>query len=532
MMTAAETSMYQLRVFPNLSAPTAEPQPRNPGVGSLAAVLRAFQQTTGWQLRYLAAESARAGKPDLSAPAIPGVGISPGQLRLAADATPPSHGGPPLDRKAAQTMATALSDMLGELLNTQQALRQREAELAAGVPVVPHPDEPGHLADRLEAVLKGGAEAVGCQAAALYLLDEATTQLKLRSCWGLPFARLAEPARRLKGAIADLEAMLGHAVVLNDDVALGHWNPPEDFAAAVCVPVATPTTLLGTVWFFAERRRDFADPETNMLEVVAGRIAADLEREMLWREGVEGARVKRQLAGVERFQRGQLPTVSPLLDGWELAGWTGQAESVGGDFFDWFGLPDGLLAVAVGDALECGLEAAFAATALKAALRAHAPYHREAQQTLARLNLTLWTGSAGDQYASMFLGLVETATGRISCATAGRPGAILLRPSGWELLAEPGPRLGESPETRFEPFGCELQPGEALVLMTDGFANTAGAPGVPAGMEGVAKMLLPKLNLPADLMVRIARDRLEPHRSGGQADDRTLLVVKRRAAPA
>ena len=520
-----DPSTHHLRVFPNPAAPAGDVRPARPAVGSLAAVFRAFQQATGCQLEYLPSDASEAAKADLSAPESPGVGISPGQLRLAADA--PEKGKSTRGRRAAEALAASLSDMLGELLTTQRALWQREAELAAGVPVVPHADEQGHLAERLEAVLKGGAEAVGCQAAALYLLDEATTQLKLRSCWGLPLDRLTDPPRRLKGSIADLEAMLGHAVVLDDHVSLRHWNPPEDFPAAVCVPVSSPTTVLGTVWFFADRQRDFSEHETNILEVVAGRIAADLEREMLWREGVDGARLKRQLAGVERIQRGQLPSISPLLDGWELAGWTRQAESVGGDFFDWFGLPDGLLAVAVGDALERGLEAAFAATALKAALRAHAPYHREAQDTLAQLNLSLWTGSAGDQYASMFLGLIETATGRISCASAGRPRAILLHPGGWEAVDQPGARLGESPESVFEPFGCELAPGEVLLLMTDGMRGVTDLHGNLLGTDHVANALLPRLHLPADQLARVIRDQVEPHFSRENADDCTLLVIKR-----
>ena len=62
-----------------------------------------------------------------------------------------------------------------------------------------------HLAARLEAVLRAGAEAVGGDAIALYLLDEATTELKLRCSWGLPFDRLVAPARPLQGAVADLE---------------------------------------------------------------------------------------------------------------------------------------------------------------------------------------------------------------------------------------------------------------------------------------------------------------------------------------
>ena len=95
--------------------------------------------------------------------------------------------------------------------------------------MVPHREEEKHSAERLEAALLAGAEAVGCDAAALYLLDEATTELKLRNSCGLPFDRLTALARPLQGAVADLEALLGHAVVLNDDSLMGTWKCPRIF---------------------------------------------------------------------------------------------------------------------------------------------------------------------------------------------------------------------------------------------------------------------------------------------------------------
>ena len=286
-------------------------------------------------------------------------------------------------------MGSALGGMLAELLGTNHALWLREAELAAGVPVVAGPDESEHLAVRLQAVLKSGAESVDCPAAGLYLLDEATTSLKLRSSFGMPRERLSEPARPLQGALADLEAMLGHAVVLNDLDRQTHWNPPEDFTAAVCVPVCTPTIILGTLWVFSNEPRDFTDRETNLIEVIAGRLASDLERENLLREGVDSSQWKKDLSAVQRLQRNQLPTIAPLLEGWDVAGWTDQADTVGGDFFDWFALPDGLLAVAVADVMADGVEAAFGANTVKAATRAHGQYHRSTDAMLKAVNMTL-----------------------------------------------------------------------------------------------------------------------------------------------
>jgi len=210
-----------------------------------------------------------------------------------------------------------------------------------------------------------------------------------------------------------------------------------------------------------------------------------------------------------------------------VAGWTAQGGPLGGDFHDWFCLPDGLLAVAVGHAMDQGIEAALAAAALKAALRAHGQYYREAQQTLKRLNLTLWTGSAGDQHATLFYGLLETATGRISSASAGQPGALLVRRDGWQSLSRASAPLGQSPESPYEQFGYELVPGEVLVLLGEGARDAADAAGRPLGESGVAEILQGHLDLSAAELVALVRRRLEDLPAASHRD-RTVLVIKRR----
>jgi GAF domain-containing protein len=184
-------------------------------------------------------------------------------------------------RAAAERLAGRLARILGQAAATRRALVEREAELAAGVPILLESRSDDHLADRLAAVLRGGCEMMGCEAAGLYLLDAATRELKLRSCWNLPAERLSEPARPLQQATADLEALLGYAVVVADPVLRQLWRPPEDCAAAVCVPVANRALPLGTLWLFSTRPREFSDRDTQLAEMVAGRIAAELDRQML-----------------------------------------------------------------------------------------------------------------------------------------------------------------------------------------------------------------------------------------------------------
>ncbi len=422
--------------------------------------------------------------------------------------------------------ARSIADLLSDLFETRAARCGSEAELAAGVPLVPLRDEEKHLAERLQAAIKAGAEAVDADAVALYLLDEATTELKLRSAWGLPFDRFAAPARPLQGAVADLEALLGHAVVLDDPQTMGMWNVPEDFPAAVCVPVSTPTTLLGTLWVFARHQRDFSDRQTNMIEVVAGRVASDLEREMLLRVGTDGAELHKQVTAAARVQHNELPSVPPLLDGWDVAGSTCQAHEVGGAFHDWFCLPRGLLAVAVGNSAQPGVAGALTANGVKTAVRAHARYHRQTERIVQQVNLTLWTGSAGDQHASLLCGLIDTATGRVGCASAGGISVLQLDRHGWQSLSHPSVSLGERAEAEFETFGHDIEVGETLVI----FAGALRADGDSRGRceARLAGLLQDKLDFSAEELVAVASDAVRSDAAGDRRDV-AVLVVRRTA---
>jgi len=338
------------------------------------------------------------------------------------------------------------------------------------------------------------------------------------------------PARSLRGAIADLEALLGHAVVLDDLLRFPHWNAPEHFASAVCVPVSTPTVPLGTLWVFCDKARDFTKHETGMLEMAAGRLAADLEREMLLTEGLDGHRLKRQLAGAERLQRSQMPRIAPLIDGWEVAGCCEQRDPLGGDFYDWFPLGRGpQWGVAIGDALHAGVEAALVAASVRAALRAHAHTMHDPARLVSALNRTLWTSSAGDQSASLACLAIEPDSGRVKASIAGTVALLMVGPDGtWRAVGDPTMPLGREPAQRYRTLELELAPGEMLIAYTDGFAATRDAQGVTLDASALVTGITPYLAQPCQQIAEGVRAMFDRH--GSAHDDRTVLVARRKPA--
>jgi phosphoserine phosphatase RsbU/P len=496
-----------------------------PQIGPLCS---AFEKATGWQLRY---EQSPAGLGEAWSATIEAHGRQAGRLVLAA----PQHDNDSkktngsIDLHQARPLALAIGNLLSEVSRLKQAVWHREAELAAGVPVAARPDEEPHLADRLEAVLKGGAEALGCQAAGLYLLDDATTELKLRAMWGLPEERLLAPARPLRGATADLEALVGHAVVLEDISLTPNWRCPEqEFAAAVCVPVSSPSIPLGTLWVFSDEPRDFSPEQTNLLEIIAGRLAADLEREMLLAAGTKAKERDRQLELAARWMADRLPSITPLIDDYEFSAWTQQAGSIGGDFHDWTVLTDGRVALTVGDAEGELFEAALGAASLHYALKAHASQPHSAGELLARVNESLIATSPGDQRASLAYALLEPDSGAIELSLAGAAAAIVVREDDREVTTTDAPQLGELSETAFQQDALKLRPGEALVLISGGVRAAVDGAGLRIGEAAIASHVARHLRESADGLVARLR-RLLDHEAQAETD-LTVLVVKRRSA--
>jgi serine phosphatase RsbU (regulator of sigma subunit) len=487
-----------------------------------ANALEAFGHATGWRLRY---ETGNLPGSEVVWSTPIDTGREPrGLLTIEPDPTLERQ---PIDLSAAGEMASALAQLWRDLLGTQQSLIEREAELAGSVPVVEHKHEERELAGRLTAVLRGGAENLGCQAAALYLLNEATSELKLRAAWNLPASRFTVAPRALAGAIGDLEALCGHAIVLEDAEMFERWQVPETCQAAVCVPVSSPTMPLGTVWFYSFAPRTFSDPQVNIAEVVAGRLAADLERETLLTDGIEKNKQAKQVSAAATVQQNQLPRVSPLVEGWQVSGWTQSRADLGGTFHDWMVRDDNQLLIALGDCQNGGVAGALVASSVRSALRAHARHLARPHEWLARTSADLWCGSAGDQYAQLFCGLIDAAGGKLRYASAGEVSAAMIDAAGFRRLIVPSLALGTDPDAEFLPNETIMAEGAILLVASGTVLSARDAHRRPLGIEPLAQALVEHSRESANTLLEIVRDRLAHHAEEQQADW-SLLVVQHR----
>ena len=221
---------------------------------------------------------------------------------------------------------------------------------------------------------------------------------------------------------------------------------------------------LGTLWFFSSLRKDFTEQETNLMEIIAGRIAAELEREILLGENERYRSQARHEPSTIRITEDATFRINPIIGGWDLAAFTSSAEPIG-ELCDWFVHADGNFSVSLGLANNEDLSETLALARASGALRASQEDEQAPGLLLDRINNVIQWGSSSVDSISLLNANFEVGTGEFQLALGGgRIDAYVLRPSGHEAIQATDISLGLEPDVEFNVISRRLSPGDVLLL--------------------------------------------------------------------
>ncbi len=244
---------------------------------------------------------------------------------------------------------------------------------------------------------------------------------------------------------------------------------------------------------------------------------------------VENARLHEQLSRfAETMRRSLLPQEPPVVDGLEL-GYRYESAAqveVGGDVIDFLDLPDGRLAIVLGDVTGHGIDAAAEMAMAKFVFRSLARRNPDPRLFLARANDVV----AAEITAGAFITMVYVTAhpdGRLACASAGHPRPRLVRRDGSiEELPGSGLALGIAPDQSYEEATVTLGPGDAVVLYTDGVIE-ARRDGELYGTGRLDSALAARAALGAQELANAVVADCRAF-AGGELDDDCAIVVIRR----
>jgi phosphoserine phosphatase RsbU/P len=241
--------------------------------------------------------------------------------------------------------------------------------------------------------------------------------------------------------------------------------------------------------------------------------------------------LKGELEVAREIQLAMLPSGTYSAGGVEICGTTRPANTVGGDFYDVLPLPDGRIILTLGDVAGKGSPAALLMALLLAVLRTLVDEGLEARALVERLNTQIWRHSPASRFITLFYAVYDPATGTLTYVNAGQNPPLVHRHDGtFDRLGGTGVALGMFDKSTYEAVETRIDPGDLLVLYSDGITEAENPDGEPFEESGLQGVIVHYRNAsPAQLGTVILKT-VEAHAQASRfGDDLTILIMKRTA---
>jgi serine phosphatase RsbU (regulator of sigma subunit)/anti-sigma regulatory factor (Ser/Thr protein kinase) len=305
----------------------------------------------------------------------------------------------------------------------------------------------------------------------------------------------------------------------------------REAGVALVVPLVSGGELVGTL-NLGPRLSDqqYSTDDKRLLDSLAAQAAPALQvAELVQRQAAEAAsreRIEQELRVATLIQQNFLPRQLPELEGWQLDAYYKPAREVGGDFYDFFELPDGRIGVVVGDVTDKGVPAAMVMAAARSVLRATAAQVVSPGETLRRVNDFLSPDIPEKMFVTCLYGVLDVASGRFCFANAGHNLPFARTAGGAVELRATGMPLGLLPGMDYEETEATIAPGDELLLYSDGVTEAHGA-----GREMYGTPRLAGLVAGEDDLIEGLLGSLSTFTGAGweQEDDITLVTLRRSA---
>jgi sigma-B regulation protein RsbU (phosphoserine phosphatase) len=248
-----------------------------------------------------------------------------------------------------------------------------------------------------------------------------------------------------------------------------------------------------------------------------------------WSSAEGLAQLQRDLETTREIQARLIPTVAPRLGGLETATALRPSMLVGGDFFDVVPMSDQLIGVAVGDVSGKGIPAALLMVMVRTLLREIAHGLADPATVLARLNTSLCRDMPPAMFVTALLAVLDPSReGVLQVANGGHPAPILIRRGHPPLAIDvDGTIIGAFADARFGQAEVRLEPGDTLLLVSDGALETPDRTGRRSGLTGLIPMLERLREAPPSVLVEAIVANAMQGEGAKLRDDVTVFALRR-----
>ena len=244
-------------------------------------------------------------------------------------------------------------------------------------------------------------------------------------------------------------------------------------------------------------------------------------------------RIEHDLDLAREIQRGLLPVRTPDVEGYEIVGWSQPADKTGGDYYDWQVAPDGRILVTLADVTGHGVGPALVTAVCRAYVRASFATGHDLPPLMDNLNDLLVADLPAGRFVTFAAAMIDPVTHRVEMLSAGH-GPIFHYVAKDQRLIEHHANdlpLGLVPAMSYAPsIVIDLQPGDLLLFLTDGFYEWPRSDDVRFGLDRLRAAVLRAGDHPLTDVIGMIHSEVRTFTNGVPQDDDVTAVAIRRAA--
>lgn len=302
--------------------------------------------------------------------------------------------------------------------------------------------------------------------------------------------------------------------------------------SAICVPLVSKSGVEGVIYIDSQVPGEvyYTQEDLELMKGIAAQAALAIENARLTTQLIERQKLEKELELARSIQVALLPKKPPEAPGVSFAAMSVPARKVGGDYYDFFELSDGRIALVVADVSGKGMPAAILTATIRASLRMETHVHPDLplSQLMAAVNTWTCKDVSNNMFVTLFFGIFDPQRRTFEYSNAGHlPPLLFKRDGSYRQLVAGGCFLGIMEFVDYETENLEVEKGDTLLVLTDGVTDTHNAQKQVFGMERVIATVQRNLHLPPEeLRDELYEATLLFRGPEEQFDDVTILIAR------
>lgn len=419
--------------------------------------------------------------------------------------------------------ATMANMALDRQLADLNALLEVSHELGATTELMP-------LLQKVECALR---QVLDCERGTVFLYDKETNELYSLVATGEETIRF--PANL---GIAGQAFQTGSPINVKNAYSNPHFNPAIDrktgyhTRSLLTFPMrGYDGSIVGVLEALNKRGGTYDNLDEERAADLGMLAGVAIQRQMLLDEYAKKQQMERDLALARDIQQKLLPKSNPEVSGYEIAGWNKPADATGGDCYDYIPLQDGRHCILMADAMGHGIGPALIVAECRALVLALASTSNDPAKIMGQVNQMMTEDLDSGHFVTTFFGVLDPFEHCVRYLSAGYGPLLHYRRAKGECRKFTATTCPLGIVTDFEHLASEsiaLEPGDLLVLTTDGFYEWTNPDGELFGIKRLSAVIHEyRDHSPDEIIGQLYRKVLEFGAGAPQSDDLTAVIIRR-----